>query len=198
MLALSRTLWVASLLTLYASNASAAEPLVADSEPRASRTSSNQSERGFTFGLHFSLGAPLLKATPQESHFVATRIGARFGYRFAPSFALYLDATGYFSVGGSNSSLLYSADGTPYGGEAFTAVAIGSLPLAVRPVHWFEIAAGPAVGHHAGRGVGGASGHVSFPIRFERLTLSPLVEVTGLTSNVWSQVAVTAGLGLDW
>jgi hypothetical protein len=195
---LVRTFCTALLLTFGVSGANAAEPVVPETAPPASTPRSELPERGFTFGMHFGLGSPLLKATPQERHYVAGRLGARFGYRFAPSLAVYLDGSGYFSVGGSNASLEYTADGTPYGGEALTAVGIASLPIAVRPVRWFEVSAAPALGTHAGNLVGGAVGHISFPIRLERITLSPLVQVTGLTSKLWSQVALTAGLGLDW
>lgn len=196
--ALARTFVAAFLLTFGVSTAQASEPLVPEPQPNPPATSPESPERGFTFGMHVGFGYPFLKATPQEDHLVAATLGARLGYRLAPSLAVYLDGTGFFSVGASNASVEFAADGTPYGGEAFTAVGIASLPVALRPVRWFEVSAAPALGIHAGNLAGGAVGHLAFPIALHSVTLSPTVALTGLTSKLWSQLAVTAGLGVDW
>lgn len=198
MSAFARTFVAAFFLTFGVSTARASEPLVPETQPHPPAPSPEVPEPGFTFGMHLGFGYPFLKATPQEGHLVAATLGARMGYRLAPSLAVYLDGTGYFSVGGSNSSIGFAADGTPYGGEAFTAVGIASLPVALRPIRWFEVSAAPALGIHAGNLVGGAVGHLAFPIPLHSVTLSPTVALTGLTSKLWSQLALTAGLGVDW
>lgn len=198
----SRTSWAPSLVGLlvtaglvlgHVAPARAAEALEPDAD-----NAPDPRDHGFTFGLHLGVGYPFLDATPNEQHKFASTLGARFGYRFARWLAVYVDGTGFFSLGGSDASISFAKDGTPYGGEAITAVGIASVPVAVRPLSWLEISAAPALGVHAGNLVGGAVGHLAFPIRLKSVTLSPTVETTGLTSKLWSQVALTGGLGIDW
>lgn len=200
--ALTRIFVAAFVFTLGLSSARAAEPLVPQSQPNPPPTRPAVPESGFTFGMHLGFGYPFLKATPQEQHVVAAALGARLGYRFAPSIAVYVDGTGFFTVGGSDSSIAFAPDGTPYGGEALTAAGIASLALAVRPLRWLELSGAPALAVHSGaqsgRVAGGAVGHLAFPIPVGRATLSPTVALTGLTSNLWSQIALTGGLGVDW
>ena len=198
--ALTRTFVAGFLLTFGVSTARAAEPLVPEPQPNPPATNPEVPEPGFTFGMHIGFGYPFLKATPQEDHLVATTLGARMGYRFAPSLAVYVDGTGLFTVGGSDASLAFASDGTPYGGEALTAAGIASLAVAVRPISWLELSGAPALAIHSGSGrvAGGAVGHLAFPIPLHSVTLSPTVALTGLTSKLWSQLALTAGLGVDW
>lgn len=200
--ALARIFVAVFFLTFAVSTARASEPLVPEPEPKAPATRPDHTERGFTFGMHIGFGYPFLKATPQEQHLVAASLGARVGYRLAPSIAVYVDSTGFFTVGGSDASVEFASDGTPYGGEALTAAGIASLAIAVRPIRWLELSGAPALAVHSGvqsgRVAGGAVGHLAFPIPLHRVTLSPTIALTGLTSKLWSQVALTAGLGVDW
>jgi hypothetical protein len=156
-------------------------------------------EKGFTLGVHLGGGYPLLKQNAGNKRMFALTLGARFGYRFTRELAAYLDATVLLAAEGY--SVLVSQDGVedrhPSG-----IVPVLAPGIAWRPVSYFELAAAPAIGIQAtGPSVlFGGKGHVAFPIRVTsgRLTLSPLVEVTGLTGSEWKQVALTGGLGLDW
>jgi hypothetical protein len=184
-------------LPLSASPAHAAEALNPDPEVEPPRPP--LPEKGFTLGVHLGGGYPFLKQKGADERLFALSLGARFGYRFTREFAAYLDATVLLAAEGY--SVLVSQDGVedrrPSG-----IVPVLAPGVAWRPVSNFELAAAPAVGIQAtGPSVSfGGKGHVAVPIRVTsgRLTLSPLVEVVGLTGSVWKQVALTGGVGLDW
>ena len=188
---------VVAAALLSATPAHAADPLNPDPEVEPPRPP--LPEKGFTLGMHLGGGYPFLKQKGADERLFAISLGARFGYRFTREFAAYLDATVLLAAEGY--SVLVSQDGVedrhPSG-----IVPVLAPGIAWRPVSYFELAAAPAIGLQAtGPSVlFGGKGHVAFPIRVTsgRLTLAPLVEVTGLTGSEWKQVALTGGLGLDW
>ena len=188
----------AAALGLSATPAHAAEPL--DPDPEVEPPRPPLPESGFTLGAHVGGGYPFLDAIRGEHAQIATTIGARLGYRFARAIALYVDVAALFTL---NSYEVVPVENIPPAPpdprRTFSAAAVGSIALALRPVSWFEISAAPAFGIH-GSALFGGKGHLALPLRVGsgRLTLAPTVEVVGLTGSEWKQVALTGGLGVDW
>ncbi len=188
----------AAALVLSATPAQAAEPLNPDPDVEPPRPPLPES--GFTLGAHLGVGYPFLDAIPGELAALAATVGARLGYRFTRAFALYLDGTALMTAN-TYEALAFAVEGPqpPDPRRTFSAAAVGSIALALRPVSWFEISAAPALGIH-GSALFGGKGHIAFPLRpgSGRLTLAPTVEVIGLAGSEWKQVALTGGLGIDW
>lgn len=179
--------------------ARAAEPLVAEPETDAERRARMPqppplAEHGFTFGLHLGAGYPFLIAVPYEDHVFAATLGFRAGYRFAPWIAAYVDGSGFFSFGGA---FPVGQQGFHPEQEPMSMIPLLALPVALRPISWLEVSVAPALGVHEIAVVGG-KGHLAVPLRAGRTTFSPTIEALGLTGQGWRQVALTAGLGVDW
>lgn len=189
---------VVAAALLSATPANAAEPLNLDSEVGPPRPPLPES--GFTLGAHLGVGYPFLDAIPGEHAQLAATVGARLGYRFTRAIALYVDGTALFTANGyTRIPIEFDPPQPSDPRRTFSAAAVGSIALALRPVSWFEISAAPAFGIH-GSALFGGKGHIAFPLRLGsgRLTLAPTVEVIGLTGSAWRQVALTGGLGVDW
>ncbi len=181
------------------SAARAAEPLVPEPETDADRRArmpqpAPLADHGFTFGVHLGAGYPFLTAVPYEEHVFAVTLGFRAGYRFAPWIAAYVDGSGFFSFGGA-----FAVGQQEYhpNGESLSTIPLLALPVALRPVSWLELSVAPALGVHE-IAVFGGKGHVAIPLRGGKATFSPTIEALGLTGGGWNQVALTAGLGVDW
>jgi hypothetical protein len=196
---LARLLLALAATLLTESAARAAEPLVAEPETEAERRARMPeapppADHGFTFGVHLGAGYPFLAAVPYEDHVFAATLGFRAGYRFAPWIAAYVDGSGFFSFGGA-----FPVGQQEYHPEQepMSMIPLLALPVALRPIPWLEVSVAPALGVHE-IAVFGGKGHLAVPLRAGRTTFSPTIEALGLTGQGWRQVALTAGLGVDW
>lgn len=199
---LVRLLPALAVAMLPAASAHAAEPVATPSarpvlEPPSSPPEPPPPPNGFTFGLHFAAGVPLLEAVPYERHFFATTAGFRAGVRFAPWIAAYLDGTGYVSIGGGYPAIA-PTDGIKHPNPTLlSSLWLLSLPVALRPLPELEVSVAPTVGAYDVPVFGG-KGHVAIPLPAGRVIYTPRLEVIALTGQGWHQIATTFGLGVDW
>lgn len=199
---LVRFLPALAVAMLPAASAHAEEPVATPSaqpvlEPPSSPPEPPPPPNGFTIGVHFAVGIPLLEAVPYERHFFATTAGFRAGYRFAPWIAAYLDGAGYVSIGGGFPAVA-PTDGIkhPYP-RLLSTLWLLSLPVAFRPFPLLELSVAPTIGAYDVP-VFGVKAHVAVPLPSGSITYTPRLEVIALTGQGWHQTTPTFGLGIDW
>lgn len=199
---LVRFLPALAVAMLPAASAHAEEPVATPSARPVLELPSSPPEpppppNGFTIGVHFAAGVPLLEAVPYERHFFATTAGFRVGVRFAPWIAAYLDGTGYVSIGGGFPAIA-PTDGIkhPYP-RLLSTLWLLSLPVAFRPFPLLEMSVAPTIGAYDVP-VFGVKAHVAVPLPSGSIIYTPRLELIALTGQGWRQTTPTFGLGIDW